>query len=55
MLHVAVPDDVERLLGLVRAGLPCAEEIVVAELTPGLSVHGGAGMVGIVAVAEEAG
>lgn len=55
ILHVAVPDDAQRLLQQARAALPCPEEIVVAELTPGLSVHGGAGMVGIVAVAERSG
>ena len=51
--HVAVPEDATQLVALARAGLPCPPNIVVAELTPGLSVHGGAGMVGIVVVAEK--
>ena len=54
VLHVAVPDDAERLRSHLLAALPNAPEVVVAELTPGLSVHGGPGMVGIVAVAEGA-
>ncbi len=52
VLHVAVPDDAQRLVALCRGALPCPNDIVVAELTPGLSVHGGPGMVGIVVVPE---
>lgn len=54
ILHVAVPEDAERLRAQVANALPGAREAVIAELTPGLSVHGGPGMVGIVAVAGEA-
>jgi len=55
VLHVAVPNDAAQLAALARSELPCPEEVVIAELTPGLSVHGGAGMVGIVAVAAQTG
>jgi len=52
ILHIAVPDEAREFEEQLRAGLPCPDEILLAALTPGLSVHGGAGMVGVVAVAQ---
>jgi DegV family protein with EDD domain len=53
VLHVAVPQDAERLKKQLLAEISCPSEVVVAELTPGLSIHGGPGMVGVVVVAAE--
>lgn len=44
--HVAVPEAAQEFETLLRASLDCPEEILVTELTPGLSVHSGAGLVG---------
>ncbi len=50
ILHIAVPEEARRFEAQVRASLNCPEEILLAEMTPGLSVHAGTGLVGVVAV-----
>ena len=47
VIHVRVPDDARLLEAQLRAGMQCPDDIMVCELGPGLSVHSGAGLVGV--------
>lgn len=51
--HVAVPEAAKEFEALLRARLTCPDEIMIVELTPGLSVHSGAGLVGVGVVVSE--
>jgi fatty acid kinase fatty acid binding subunit len=46
MIHVNAEEDARRLEGQLRAKLKCPDEVLYGELTPGLSIHSGAGLVG---------
>ena len=52
IVHVAVPDQAREFEAQLRASLNCPDEILIAGLSPGLSVHSGAGMLGVVTVAK---
>jgi DegV family protein with EDD domain len=47
VLHVAAPDEAREMEALLRSNLKCPDEILIAELKAGLSVHTGAGLVGV--------
>ena len=47
IVHVAVPEAAKEFESLLRTSLDCPEEILITELSAGLSVHSGAGMVGV--------
>ena len=52
IVHVAVPDQAREFEAQLRANLNCPDEILIAGLSPGLSVHSGAGMLGVITVAR---
>jgi DegV family protein with EDD domain len=53
ILHVNAPEAAARFEQQVRSALPCPAEIQCVEMTPGLSVHTGAGLVGVVLVTKK--
>jgi len=53
IIHTNVPEEANLFEEQVRASFPCPDEVLTAELTPGLSVHSGAGLVGVVIVASK--
>ena len=50
ILHVDAPEDAQRFQELLCEKVECPSEMIVAELSAGLSVHAGAGLVGVSAV-----
>jgi DegV family protein with EDD domain len=52
ILHVNSPDLARRFESEIRERMHCPDEILLAEVTPGLSVHSGAGLVGTVFVVK---
>lgn len=48
--HVAVEDDVARFADQFKKRIACPPETLTVQVTPGLSVHTGAGMVGVAVI-----
>jgi DegV family protein with EDD domain len=53
IVHVCAPEAAKKLEEMLRSYLPCPGEILYTELSPGLSVHSGAGLVGVGLVIRE--
>jgi DegV family protein with EDD domain len=53
MVHVTAESDAREFYGQICKAIACPEETLYAELTPGLSVHSGAGMVGAAFLAAD--
>ncbi len=53
IIHVNAPEKAHEFEAQLCEHLTCPENIITADFTPGLSVHSGAGVVGVVAVAAE--
>jgi DegV family protein with EDD domain len=53
MIHVSAEQDARQLESQLRAHLDCPAEVLYGELTPGLSVHSGAGLIGTAFVVSE--
>ena len=50
ILNVKAPEAAHQFEGLLRTALPCPDETVFTNITPGLSIHTGAGLVAVVLV-----
>jgi DegV family protein with EDD domain len=53
IVHARALDKAREFEKLIRAAMPCPTDIVHAEMNPGLSIHSGAGLVGVGFVTKE--
>jgi DegV family protein with EDD domain len=52
ILHVDAPQMAQKFMHEIRNRIHCPTDIIIVEVTPGLSVHSGAGMIGAVFVLQ---
>jgi DegV family protein with EDD domain len=53
VIHVCALDEARQFEAQLRSSLACPDEVLMCELSAGLSVHSGAGLLGVVVVAGE--
>ncbi len=53
VIHVNAPLEAQKLLDELCERINCPTDAFIAEFTPGLSVHAGAGLIGIIVIMEE--
>jgi DegV family protein with EDD domain len=53
MIHVSAAQDARQLESQLHVNLDCPEDVLYGELTPGLSVHSGSGLIGTAFVIGE--
>jgi DegV family protein with EDD domain len=53
MIHVSATQDARQLESQLHVNLDCPEDVLYGELTPGLSVHSGSGLIGTAFVIGE--
>jgi fatty acid-binding protein DegV len=53
ILHVNAPEAASQFELQIRAAMTCPPEIRHVEMTPGLSIHTGPGLVGVVLVTKK--
>ncbi len=53
IIQVNAPEKAQEFEALLREHLSCPTDVITAEFTPGLSIHSGTGIVGVVVVAAK--
>lgn len=53
IIHVKALEAARQFEKLIQASMPCPTEVMYAEMNPGLSIHSGSGLVGVVFVTEK--
>lgn len=53
ILHVTAQKDAQKFKEMLQTAVPCPQDMPFVQLTPGLSIHTGAGLVGVAFITKE--